>query len=149
MAARRAQGKSELRGVIEAARHEVSMAHEARLHGVCERHREHQVASTAIDVLGKSQSHPKVVGRMAGLGRCQEIGHEVDVVHQSRVPESRIDGIRCAPADERARTGTAEIRHLGSTGLDRASAQGSNATAERVQNLDRQLDRFKVSVRNG
>ena len=76
---------------------------------------------------------------MAGLGRRQEIVHEVDVAHQRGVPERREDRVGLAAADQRARAVAAEIRDLRAAGLDRAGAQGGDTAAERIQNVDRQL----------
>jgi len=76
---------------------------------------------------------------MAGLGRRQEIVHEVDVAHQRGVPERCEDWVGVAPADQRARAVAAEIRDLCAAGLDRTCAQGRDTAAEGVQDVDRQL----------
>ena len=76
---------------------------------------------------------------MAGLGRRQEIVHEVDVAHQRGVPERCEDWVGVAPADQRARAVAAEIRDLCAAGLDRAGTQGGDTATERVQNVYRQL----------
>jgi hypothetical protein len=128
-----------LRGVIESARHEVAVIHQARLHGVGQRHTEHQVTPAAARVFRGSQRHPEIVGRVACFGGRQEIIHEVDVSHERRMPERGIDWICLSASDQRTRTSPAKVGDLRAAGLDRAGAQGRDAAAQRVQNVDRQL----------
>jgi len=76
---------------------------------------------------------------MAGLGRGQEVVHEVDVAHQGRVPERRVDRVGLPAADQRTRVASPKVCDLLAAGLDRAGTQGGDAAAQRVQNVDRQL----------
>jgi len=75
--------------VIESARHEVAVIHQARLHGVGQRHTEHQITPAAARVFRGSQRHAEIVCRVACFGGRQEIIHEVDVSHERRVPVTR------------------------------------------------------------
>ena len=131
--------EGQLRCVVEAARHEVGMINEARLDRVAQGHPEHQVAAAAADVVGNGQRHAEIVRRMAGFGLGQEVVHEIDVAHECGVPERGVDRVRLSTADQRARAGAAELRNLLATGLNRAGAQGGDAAAQRIQDVNRQL----------
>ena len=69
----------------------------------------------------------------------KEVVHEIDIAHQCGVPERSVDRVRLSAADQRARAGAAELCDLLATGLNRAGAQGGNAAAQRVQDVNRQL----------
>jgi hypothetical protein len=75
---------------------------------------------------------------MAGLVRGQEVVHEVDVAHQGGVPERRVDRVGLPAADQHTRAASPEVGDLLAAGLNRASAQGGDAAAQRVQNVDQQ-----------
>ena len=85
--------EGELRGVIEAAGHEVAVVDQARLDGVTERHAEHQVTAGAAGQLRGGQRDAEVVRRVARLGRREEVVHEVHITDEHGVPERRVDGI--------------------------------------------------------
>jgi hypothetical protein len=54
------------------------------------------------------------------------------------VPERGVDRVRLAATDQRTRTGPPKFGDLLAAGLDRPGAQSGDATAQRVQNVDRQ-----------
>ncbi len=125
--------------MVEAAPHEVGVIDESRLDGVGQSDPEHQIASTSARILSGGQRHAEIVRRMASLALREEVVHEVNVAHQCGVPESCVDRVRLAAADQRTRATATEIRDLRLTRQDRASAQGGNGAAERIQNVDGQL----------
>jgi hypothetical protein len=129
--------EGELCRVVEATRHKVAVVYEARLYGVCQRHTEHQIAPAAARVVGRCQRHAKVVRRMAGLGRGQEVVHEIDVSHQGGVPERRVHRIGVAAADQGTWPGGTEVRDLLPALLDGGRPQGGDAAPERVKDVDR------------
>ena len=116
--------KGELRGVIEAAGHEVAVVDQARLDRVTERHAEHQVTAGAAGQLRGGQRDAEVVRRVARLGRREEVVHEVHITDEHGVPERRVDGIGRAAADQRHPVTTAEVPDLVAARADRAGFQG-------------------------
>ena len=116
--------EGELRGVIEAAGHEVAVVDQPRLDRVTERHAEHQVTAGAAGQLRGGQRDAEVVRRVARLGRREEVVHEVHIADEHGVPERGVDGIGRAAADQRHPVTTAEVPDLVAARADRAGSQG-------------------------
>src|SRR6202167_5311266 len=84
------------------------------------------------------------------FGWCKKIVHEIDVADECRMPERCVDRVGLSPADQGRGAGTAELRDLRATCLDRARAQCGNAASQRVQDVNWQLPaRFGREVGEG
>ena len=131
--------EGELRGVIEAAGHEVAVVDQAGLDGVTERHAEHQVAAASLGQLRGRQRDAEVVRRVARLGRRQEVVHEVHITNEDGVPERGVHRIGLAAADQRQPVTTAEIPDLVAAGADRAGSEGRDGARQAVEDVDVKL----------
>src|ERR1700689_4531582 len=131
--------EGQLRRVVEAAAHEVGVINEPRLHRVAQRHPEHQVAAAAPYIVSDGQRHAEIVGRVARFCWGQKVVHEIDITHERGMPERCVDWVRLSSANKRRWAAATELGDLLPTGLDRISAEGGDATAQRVQDVDWQL----------
>jgi hypothetical protein len=106
---------------------------------VPDRHPDHQISAGAPGQLGGGQGDAEVVCGVAGLGRGEEVVHEVHVADQHGVPERGVDRVGLAAADQGGAVAAAEVPDLVAACVDRAGARGREAAGQAVQDVDGQL----------
>jgi hypothetical protein len=95
---------------------------EPRLDCVGQCHREHEGAPAGPYVVGDRKRHAEIIRRVARFRWRKEVVHEIDVAHESSVPECCVNRVCLSAANQRTRADTPELADLIATGVNGTGA---------------------------